>query len=125
MAAEFHPGWSGVLGQRGSEEHLRPLNPARAPVLPVFLPEVWVASLSGLRCYGQAVIRLLPSAARRAGGRGPENNEMNQTNRGVAGSRSGGPSRESAQPGWGRRFILSLDLAGYFSVIRTLERRPR
>ena len=119
-AAEVHLGWSGVVGQRGSEEHFRPLNPARVSVPPVFLPEVWVASLPGLRCSEQAGVRLF-AVGSSPGGRGPENNEMNQTNRGVTGSRSGGPLESPGKLRWGRRFILSLDLAGYFSVRRTLE----
>jgi hypothetical protein len=48
----------------------------------------------------------------------PDNNAMNQTNRGVTGSRSGRPSGEPVLAEVGRPFILSLDVAGYCGVMR-------
>jgi hypothetical protein len=48
---------------------------------------------------------------------------MNQTNRGVTVSRSGAPSGEPVLAEVGAPFILSLDVAGYFSVLRTLRGR--
>jgi hypothetical protein len=53
---------------------------------------------------------------------------MNQTNRGVTVSRCGAPSGEPVLAEVGAPFMLSLDIAGYCSVVRTLrgaEPKPR
>jgi hypothetical protein len=52
-------------------------------------------------------------------GPGPENNEMNQTNRGVPGIEERRPSGEPVLAEVGPPVILSLGVAGYLSVIRT------
>jgi hypothetical protein len=46
---------------------------------------------------------------------------MNQTNRGVTVSRSGAPCGEPVLAEVGAPVILSLDVAGYLSVLRTLR----
>ena len=46
---------------------------------------------------------------------------MNQTNRGVPGSRVGRASGEPVLAEVGPPFMLSLDVAGYCSVLRTLR----
>jgi hypothetical protein len=60
---------------------------------------------------------------------GPENNEMNRTNRGVPGMKERRPSGAPVLAEVGPPVILSLDAAGYFSVLRTLgeasDRRGR
>jgi hypothetical protein len=56
-------------------------------------------------------------------GPAPANNEMNRTNRGVPGMKERRPSGEPVLAEVGPPIILSLDVAGYFSVIRTLSRR--
>ena len=48
-----------------------------------------------------------------------DNNAMNQTNRGVTVSGCGAPSGEPVLAEVGAPFMLSLDVAGYCSVIRT------
>ena len=52
---------------------------------------------------------------------GPQNNEMNRTNRGVPGMKERPASGEPVLAEVGRPVILSLDVAGYFSVLRTLR----
>jgi hypothetical protein len=49
----------------------------------------------------------------------PDNNEMNQTNRGVPGMKERRPSGEPALAEVGPPVILSLGVAGYLSVRRT------
>ena len=48
------------------------------------------------------------------------NNEMNRTNRGVPGMKERRPSGEPVLAEVGPPVILSLDVAGYFSVRRRL-----
>ncbi len=48
----------------------------------------------------------------------PHNNEMNLTNRGVPGMKERPASGEPVLAEVGRPVILSLGVAGYFSVIR-------
>ncbi len=55
-------------------------------------------------------------AAGTAGAHGPDNNEMNRTNRGVPGMKERRPSGEPLLAEVGPPVILSLDVAGYFSV---------
>ena len=50
---------------------------------------------------------------------GPDNNAMNQTNRGVPGMKVGRASGEPVLAEVGPPFMLSLDVAGYCSVLRT------
>jgi riboflavin synthase len=50
----------------------------------------------------------------------PHNNEMNLTNRGVPGMKERPASGEPVLAEVGRPVILSLGVAGYFSVLRTL-----
>jgi hypothetical protein len=49
----------------------------------------------------------------------PHNNAMNQSNRGVPGMKVGRASGEPVLAEVGPPFMLSLDVAGYCSVIRT------
>jgi hypothetical protein len=49
----------------------------------------------------------------------PDNNEMNLTNRGVPGMKERRPSGEPVLAEVGPPVILSLGIAGYFSVRRT------
>jgi hypothetical protein len=49
----------------------------------------------------------------------PHNNEMNRPNRGVPGMKERRPSGEPVLAEVGPPVILSLDVAGYFSVMRT------
>jgi hypothetical protein len=53
--------------------------------------------------------------------RRPQNNAMNQTNRGVPGMKVGRASGEPVLAEVGPPFILSLDVAGYCSVRRTAK----
>ena len=53
----------------------------------------------------------------------PQNNEMNQTNRGVPGMKEWRASGEPELAEVGAPFTLSLGVAGYLSVLRT-RRRP-
>ena len=52
----------------------------------------------------------------------PANNEMNQPNRGVPGMKERRPVGEPVLAEVGPPVILSLGVAGYLSVRRTLER---
>jgi hypothetical protein len=53
---------------------------------------------------------------------GPPNNEMNRPNRGVPGMKERRPSGEPVLAEVGPPVILSLDVAGYFSVMRRYGR---
>ena len=57
------------------------------------------------------------------GARRPQNNEMNQTNRGVPGMKEWRASGEPVLAEVGAPFILSLGVAGYLSVSGPWMRR--